>query len=67
MALQSSDDMGRFQFDGAEGIAFWVSNEDPEIEYSMPIMFDDLDTLKAFLQHNIPGLFSDGSDDDAER
>lgn len=53
--MRNSDQMGRFSFDGAEGIAFWVNDEDEEI--ATPVMFDDLPTLKAFLQYNLPGMF----------
>lgn len=56
--LSSKESMGRFDFDGAEGIAFWVGDSDSEP--SVKVMFDELDTLKEFLQENLPGLFCYG-------
>lgn len=46
----------RFDFDGAEGIAFWVNKLD-EAETSIPILFDELLSLRKFLERNLPGLF----------
>lgn len=54
----ASDQMGRFSFDGAENYAFWVSEQDPELEHNTPVLFSELDTLKEFLGHNFPGLMS---------
>lgn len=51
---EPSDQMGQFSFDGAEGYAFWVA--DAQEDQSIPVRFDDLPTLTAFLQHNLPGL-----------
>ncbi|MDF2990263.1 MAG: hypothetical protein K0S37_777 [Microbacterium sp.] len=55
--VEPSDQMGKFTFDGAEGIAFWVNDGDPELEHNSRVMFDDLPTMVAFLRHNLPGLF----------
>lgn len=55
---EGSDEMGRFVFDGAEGIAFHVyerAEEDPTC--LAEVMFDDMPVLVAFLRHNFPGLF----------
>ena len=46
---------GRFEFDGAEGIAFWVGNSDEET--AVKVMFSELDSLAKFLRFNFPGLF----------
>lgn len=46
---------GRFDFDGAEGIAFWVGDSDTEPV--VRVMFDELATLKEFLEENLPGPF----------
>lgn len=51
----------QFEFDGAESIAFWVS-EDDTFETNVRVMFEDLPRLKAFLKDGYPGLF----DEDAE-
>lgn len=56
--MEKSDLMGRFDFDGAEGIAFWVGDSDTEP--IAKVMFVELETLKAFIEHNLPGMF--GSD-----
>lgn len=44
----------RFEFDGAEGIAFWVGDSDRES--TSRVMFDELDELVEFLGTNFPGL-----------
>lgn len=41
-----------FSFDGAEGIAFWVSDE-KRVE-SVKIMLDELPRLRAFLDYWFP-------------
>lgn len=46
-----------FEFDGAEGIAFWVTN--PRNEESAPVLFDDLDRLDDFLREWFPGRYHD--------
>ena len=51
---------GRFEFDGAEGIAFWVGNSDEET--AVKVMFSELENLAKFLRFNFPGLF-DGTED----
>lgn len=53
--MKKSDLMGRFDFDGAEGIAFWIGDSDTEP--IAKVMFDELETLKAFIEHNLPGMF----------
>jgi len=53
---EPSDQMGLFNFDGAEGNAFWVTDPRDE-DQSIPVPFDSLPTLAAFLQRNLPGLF----------
>lgn len=53
-----ADEMGRFGFDGAEGIAFWIYADASHEEAQARIMFDDLPTLAAFLRHNLPGMFA---------
>lgn len=60
--MAGSTDMGRFSFDGAENIAFWVSDHDPELEHNVRVMFDDMPVLQEFLQHNFPGLPSSITD-----
>jgi hypothetical protein len=52
-----SEQMGRFSFDGAEGIAFWVGNSDEEP--TSKVMFSELPTMVEFLRVNLPGLFTD--------
>lgn len=54
MTEKPSDLMGPFSFDGAEGFAFWVNDDERDI--SVPVRFEDLETLKKFLEHNLPGF-----------
>jgi hypothetical protein len=61
-----SDEMDRFSFDGAEGIAFWIDFDAEPEDRKSTIMHDDLPTLLAFLRHNFPGLF-DPTKEDVER
>ena len=66
------DVVGRFAFDGAEGIAFHIYSDCSQEHSQARIMFDDLEDLKAFLTHNLPGLFGgeraapSGDDDERE-
>lgn len=58
------EDVEKFEFDGAENYAFWVTEVRKDAsEYSIPVMFDELDELMAFLRHNFPGLFRDSHAD----
>lgn len=50
-----TDSTGRFSFDGAEGIAFWVGDFDEESP--VKVMFSELSDLAQFLCDNLPGLF----------
>jgi hypothetical protein len=61
-----SDEMGRFAFDGAEGIAFWIYDDASQETGESKIMFSDLPVLLAFLRHNFPGLF-EPTEEDVER
>lgn len=56
--MMPTQDKGRFSFDGAENIAFWIAGEDPELEHNTRVMFSDLKDLQEFLGHNLPGLLS---------
>lgn len=47
--------MNRFEFDGAENIAFWVEPDDESVT-PIPIMFDELPALKEFLNEMFPGI-----------
>lgn len=58
LTTEGSDEMGRFGFDGAEGIAFWVYADESHEDAQARIMFDDLPTLAAFLRHNLPGVIA---------
>lgn len=49
--------MGRFAFDGAEGYAFHIYEDDTQEDSVTTITFKELPLLLAFMQHNFPGLF----------
>ncbi len=55
-----TDAVGRFSFDGAEGIAFWVGDSDEEP--TVKVMFSELMDLAKFLCDNFPGIFKAESD-----
>lgn len=57
---EPTDTLGRFSFDGAEGIAFWVGDSDEES--TVKVMFSELMDLAKFLCDNFPGLFKAESD-----
>lgn len=65
----ANEEMGRFGFDGAEGIAFWVYSDASQEEAQSTIMFVDMPVLVEFLRHNFPGYFEQAhtpTDDDRE-
>lgn len=57
---EPTEALGRFSFDGAEGIAFWVGDSDEES--TVKVMFSELMDLAKFLCDNFPGLFKAESD-----
>lgn len=48
--------MGRFEFDGAEDIAFWLDTGDDQYT---PVYFFEIPTLIEFLKYNFPGYFEE--------
>lgn len=52
-----NEEMGRFGFDGAEGIAFWVYSDASQEEAQSTVMLADMPVLVEFLRHNFPGYF----------
>lgn len=58
--MSGTDNIGIFDFDGTEGIAFWV--DDSKYDRSVRVMFSDMEDLKQFLEANFPGLFPGSAD-----
>lgn len=54
-----SDTMGRYAFDGAEGYAFHIYEDDTQETLLTTVRFDELEEFGAFLKHNLPGLFDE--------